>query len=130
MAAKPEIKTTHSTTSVQGNGGDRIDRVGMKKFDNRPNLSAGNHDDQSLQKMNNNKLLTNNHSLLADASRGGGVQQQGSLGTKRLQSMHSFDSSSHSTRARPTAGEGHQRERLRRIHSLDGGGLTNNGQIG
>ena len=130
ISAKPEIKTTHSTPAVQGNGGDRM---GMKQFDNRPNLSAGNHDDQGLQKMNNNKLVTNNHSLLTDASRGGvggGVQQQGSLGTKRLQSLHSFDSGSHSTRTHPSAGEGHQRERLRSIHSLDGGGHTNNGQIG
>lgn len=131
IAAKVEVKTTHSTAAaVQGNGGDRIDRVGMKQFDNRPNLSAG--DDQSLQKMNNNKLQhTSNHSLLADASsRGGGAgQQQGAnLGTKRLQSMHSFDSS----RTHPSAGEGHQRERLRSIHSLDNGGghHSNNGQIG
>ena len=137
-AAKPEMKTTHSTTAVQGNGGDRIDRVGLKQFDNKPNLSAGNHDDQSLQKVNNNKLLASNHSLLVDIRRGGGggggggggscAQQEGSLGTKRLQSLHSFDSLS--TRSHPSAGEGHPRERLRSIHSLDGGGHTNNGQIG
>ena len=135
IAGKPEIKTTYSaTTAVQGNGGDRIDRGGLKQFDNRHNLSSGNHDDQSLQKVNNNKLVASNHSLLADARRGGGggggggVQQEGSLGTKRLQSMHSFDS--HSTRSHPPAGEGHSRERLRSIHSLEGGGHTNNGQIG
>ena len=123
IAGKPEIKT-----AVQGiGGGDRIERVGLKQFDNRPNLSAGNHDDQSLQqKMNNNKLLSNNHSLLADARRVG-AQQEASLGTKRLQNMHSFDN--HSTRSHPA--EGHSRERLRSIHSLDSGGQhTNNGQIG
>ena len=125
MATKPEMKTTHPISGVagQGNGGDRIDRVSLKHFDNRPNMLAGNHGEQSLQK---DKHLTSSHSLLGgDSSRGGG--QQPSLGTKRLQSLHSFDSSAPSSRLHS---EGHQRERLRSIHSLEGGGHTNSGQIG
>ena len=126
IATKPEMKTTHPISGVagQGNGGDRIDRVSLKHFDNRPNMLTGNHGEQSLQK---DKHLTSSHSLLGgDSSRGGG--QQPSLGTKRLQSLHSFDSSAPSSRLHS---EGHQRERLRSVHSLEGGGHgTNNGQIG
>ena len=96
----------------------------LNHFDERTNLSAGNHGDHSLQKVGNN-FPSNNHSSSTDANHGGG------LGTKRLQSLHSLDGSQFTRMS-----EGHPRERLRSIHSLAGGRQHqqftsgNNGQIG